>query len=90
MIEAYLLSISGKVQKVWYRASTQQKAKELGITGWVKNEANGDVTAWIEGNVSAVNQLIIWCLHGPESAKVDKLIIESKISENFNEFTILR
>ncbi len=41
--------ISGRVQGVWYRANTKQKAEELGLGGWVKNTAEGNVEAVFEG-----------------------------------------
>jgi acylphosphatase len=52
--------ISGRVQGVWFRASTKEKADELGLTGWVKNNSKGDVEAVFEGDESAVREIIAW------------------------------
>ena len=62
--------ISGQVQGVWYRASTKQKADELGLTGWVKNTADGNVEAVFEGDESVVDEMIAWCRIGPPPARV--------------------
>ena len=59
------LIISGKVQGVWFRASTKQKAEQLGIAGWVKNTDNGRVEALIEGDEKQIQDMIKWCHQGP-------------------------
>jgi acylphosphatase len=83
--------ISGHVQGVWYRAGTRQKAEELGLTGWVKNTANGNVEAVFEGDESAVHEMIAWCRIGPLLAKVtDVKIIQKRVDEEFTGFTVLR
>ena len=83
--------ISGRVQGVWYRASTKQKAEELGLTGWVKNTADGNVEAIFEGEESTVNEMIAWCRVGPPLAQVDDVkIIRKRVSGEFTGFTILR
>jgi acylphosphatase len=83
--------ISGHVQGVWYRAGTRQKAEELGLTGWVKNTANGNVEAVFEGDESAVHEMIAWCRIGPPLAKVtDVKIIQKRVDEEFTGFTVLR
>ena len=60
--------ISGKVQGVWYRASTKQKADELGIFGWVRNTDDGDVEAMFEGDQPVVDEMVAWCWIGPPLA----------------------
>jgi len=62
--------ISGKVQGVWYRASTKQKADELGLTGWVKNTVDGNVEAVFEGEKIRIDAMIAWCWVGPPMARV--------------------
>jgi acylphosphatase len=62
--------ISGKVQGVWYRASTKQKADELVLTGWVKNTADGNVEAVFEGEKEDIDAMIAWCWIGPPMARV--------------------
>ncbi len=65
------LIISGKVQGVFYRHSSKQKADALGVNGWVRNRANGTVEAVAEGDASAVDAFIAWCHTGPPHASVD-------------------
>ena len=83
--------ISGQVQGVWYRANTKQKADELGLTGWIKNTANGDVEAVFVGDESSVNEMMTWCRVGPPLAQVDNVrIIRKRVEGEFTGFTILR
>lgn len=63
--------ISGRVQGVSFRWYTQQRALELGLTGWVRNLWDGRVEAVFEGNQSAVDQVLSWCRHGPPAAQVE-------------------
>ena len=58
------LRISGKVQGVWYRASTQTAAEELGLCGYVKNEPDGSVVAEAEGSEESIAAFIRWCREG--------------------------
>lgn len=64
------IKISGVVQGVYYRKSAQQKARALGLTGWVRNTSNGAVLAEAEGKAMAVEQFITWCYQGPDNAIV--------------------
>lgn len=70
------LSISGRVQGVWFRQSTRQTAEKFGVTGWVRNCPDGSVEAVIEGDRTALQRVIDWCRQGPELARVDDLQIE--------------
>ena len=82
--------ISGKVQGVWYRASTKQMADQIGITGWVRNTSEGNVEAMFEGEENLVNEMINWCNKGPSLAKVDNVIIEKMgTKEDFDSFKII-
>lgn len=85
------LEISGRVQGVCYRYFTQQNAQAAGITGWVKNQINGNVSALFEGDEDAVASVIELCRQGPQMAHVDHIEIEYHpyIGE-FNDFNILR
>lgn len=78
MIVQVQVIISGKVQGVWFRASTQEKAEELGITGWVKNTREGTVEALFEGDENKVQQLIRWCHQGPPRAQVTTVEVTKK------------
>ncbi len=62
--------IHGRVQGVFFRASTQEKAIELGLTGWVRNRADGKVELLAEGEKEKLEKLIEWCRIGPKHAQV--------------------
>jgi len=84
------LTVSGRVQGVWYRASTERKAKELGICGFVQNESNGDVYIECEGTDEQLNLLIAWCKKGPPLASVSNIKIEIGEMLGFDSFSIKR
>jgi acylphosphatase len=64
------ITVSGKVQGVFYRATTEKTARQLGITGFVQNESNGDVYIEAQGTEEQLQQLLDWCKRGPERAVV--------------------
>ena len=81
--------ISGRVQGVWYRASTKQKAEQLGIFGWVRNTKEGHVEAVFEGDEDNVNKLIDWCYLGPPLAKVENVKIQKQNeTKSYDKFEI--
>jgi acylphosphatase len=67
------IRIGGVVQGVFYRYSTQQKAQELGVKGWVRNCGDGSVECLVEGERDKVEALIQWCHLGPPGARVEKV-----------------
>jgi len=82
--------ISGRVQGVWFRASTKQKAEELGITGCVKNTVDGDVEAIFEGEEELIREMLDWCRSGSSYAKVtDVKVNPGKYVGEFDEFSIV-
>lgn len=72
MERAHLL-ISGRVQGVYYRASTEAIATRLGLRGWVRNLPDGRVEAIAEGPREGLEQLIAWCHEGPPAARVERV-----------------
>jgi acylphosphatase len=62
--------VTGHVQGVFFRASMREQAERLGVTGWVRNEADGSVRAHFEGPAEAVESLVAWCAQGPPRARV--------------------
>lgn len=63
--------VSGRVQGVYFRASTRERALELGLVGWVANAPDGSVRLEAEGATEAVQALLGWCERGPELAEVN-------------------
>jgi acylphosphatase len=63
--------IGGRVQGVWFRQSTADKANELGLAGWVRNRHTGEVEALLEGEEETLQKMLAWCEHGPPRARVD-------------------
>lgn len=70
------LVVSGRVQGVFFRQSTADTARRLGLRGWVRNLPDGRVEAEAEGDRAAVEALVEWCRHGPPAARVDDLEVE--------------
>jgi len=78
--------ISGRVQGVFFRASTKQKAEQLGITGWVRNTSDGKVEAIFQGGENKVKEMIDWCYHGPPLSRIDNIEIEDISYNNKYDF----
>jgi|TARA_B110000967_G_scaffold207601_1_gene257376 acylphosphatase len=74
--------VSGDVQGVWFRISTQHKANELGLKGWVKNLFSNAVEIKAEGTMEDLSLMIGWLQEGPPNARVEKLSINWDISKN--------
>lgn len=68
--------VTGKVQGVWYRGSTQEQALKLGITGYAKNLPDGRVEVLMCGSQEAVKNLSEWLWQGPEKAHVTHVEFE--------------
>lgn len=69
-MERVHLLIAGLVQGVFYRASTEATARELGLAGWVRNLPDGRVEVLAEGPREALERLVAWCHQGPPHARV--------------------
>ena len=83
------LQIAGRVQGVFYRVSTRDQARSLGLTGWVRNLSNGDVEALAEGSRQALEALALWCEQGPAWARVDEVHATwSKATGEFPDFGV--
>ena len=80
--------IKGRVQGVWFRASTQDVARELGLAGWVRNTPAGDVEAFAEGPKEKVEELIAWCRKGPTLARVESVDITWTEPEGLKDFVV--
>lgn len=69
-MQARRILVSGRVQGVAFRASTQAQARALGLVGWVRNLADGGVEIVAQGDASALDALVAWCHSGPRAARV--------------------
>ena len=84
------LLMSGKVQGVYFRASAREEAARLGLSGWVRNTASGDVEAMATGSDEQLQAFVDWCHQGPPSARVRKVEKTSRPEEFFVGFEIRR
>lgn len=83
------LRVQGLVQGVYFRASTRDEARRLGLVGWVRNEPDGSVSAVAEGPRPALQALLAWAHHGPPSARVDQVDAQwSEATGEHQAFTI--
>lgn len=82
--------VSGKVQGVWYRASTAKIARDLGLKGYAKNLSDGSVEIVAVGTKVQLEKLRKWCELGPSNAQVDWIEEEwSETEETFTDFAVL-
>ena len=84
------ITISGKVQGVYYRQSTREKSMQLGISGIVKNLTNGSVEVIASGTSDQLNNLVEWCKQGPPKAVVSSIESEELPYQTFDGFKIIR
>ena len=90
-VERLELLIEGKVQGVFYRASTLEQAQSLNLVGMVQNLPQGMVEVIAEGNRGALEELEKWCHHGPPAAEVKNVSARWKESTGeFKTFSVRR
>lgn len=82
--------VTGKVQGVFFRVSTAEKAKSLGLTGWVRNMSSGQVEILACGQKGNVQALVDWCHQGPKEAQVDLVETTDCLVVQPEDFRILR
>ena len=81
--------VTGRVQGVFYRASTLEQAQQLGLVGWVANLSDGSVEINAEGREYALEELIAWCRQGPPASRVDDVeAVWSSPTRKFETFRI--
>lgn len=84
------IKVSGRVQGVFYRASTHEEAQRLGLKGFVRNEPDGSVYIEAEGDGAVLDALVAWCKQGPPAARVSNVEIHEGTWKGFSEFTVKR
>ena len=83
------LRIHGSVQGVFFRAKAQQKAFELELSGWIRNNSDGSVEVLAEGEGERLKSMVEWCRVGPPQAVVKHVIEDwGAATGEFEEFTI--
>jgi acylphosphatase len=80
--------ISGHVQGVFFRASTQDEAKKLGLTGFARNLQDGRVEILACGEKNKLSQLHQWLHQGPDMASVEEVVSEDAPFQEFERFSV--
>jgi acylphosphatase len=82
--------VTGRVQGVFYRAWAQRQAPGLGVSGWIRNCADGSVEAHLGGEEHCVARMIERMRNGPSNAVVDEISVEDAPAENLGRFELRR
>lgn len=83
------LLIEGKVQGVFFRATSRKMATSFGVKGWVRNRWDGKVEMVVEGNSASVDKMLQWAHQGPPGASVSKVQVkEQPFKGEFDTFSI--
>ncbi len=90
MIQHFNILVKGRVQGVFYRASTVDKARSLNINGTVKNLPDGSVMINAEGSIQQLDELVSWCKEGPPMANVTEVIVSKGEVKGYNKFEVVR
>ena len=82
------IRVAGKVQGVWFRQSTMEKAEQLGLVGTVENMPDGTVSIETEGEETTLQELVDWCREGPQHASVTNVTFSQGELKNYKNFSI--
>ena len=83
-----LVVVRGSVQGVFFRVETRNRARSLGLAGWVRNARDGTVEAAFEGDDERVESMVEWCRRGPAGARVEDVEVIWVASEGEEGFSI--
>ena len=83
-----LVRISGRVQGVGFRDWTQREASDLGLSGWVRNLASGEVEALVSGPPGKVDAMLAACRRGPPLARVDDVKVTETTERAKGSFSV--
>ena len=84
------ITVKGKVQGVFYRASTKAVADQLGVRGTVKNLDNGGVGIEAEADPQTLEMFVEWCHEGPENAEVTSVETHEGELKNYRNFEVIK
>lgn len=76
------------MQGVFFRESAKKEAERLSLLGFVRNERDGSVYAEVEGTAEEIEDFIRWCRKGPDSAKVQRVMVSGGELKNFLRFEV--
>ena len=82
--------LTGRVQGVFFRAWAQGHARELGVSGWIRNCPDGSLEAHLGGEETAVARMVERMRHGPSNARIDDFAIEDAEAEELGRFLVRR
>jgi acylphosphatase len=84
------VSVTGRVQGVFFRANCRRRARELQLAGYVRNAADGSVEAVFEGPSDAVEAMLAWCAEGPSGARVEDVRVTEESPTGEDGFRVVR
>lgn len=84
------IKVYGKVQRVFFRASTKAVADQLGIKGIIRNHPDGYVYIEAEGDDFSMESFLEWCHEGPQHAKVEKVEQAEAELKNYRNFEVIK
>lgn len=84
----YIAKVTGIVQGVYFRASAQNMAIDLGLSGYAHNQEDGTLEVMVCGEESNVQQMLNWLEQGPDDADVAEVLVENTHSRDINHFSI--
>lgn len=82
--------VEGRVQGVGFRWHALERARALGVAGWVRNLADGRVEAWVQGPPQAVEAMLSWLAEGPPHARVERLERHREPPGAYEGFDVVR
>lgn len=85
---ARLVTVHGRVHGVYFRDSCTREARSRAVTGWVRNDEAGSVTAHFEGTPHDVEAMVTWCRSGPPRAEVEDLDVRDVDPEDLTSFEV--
>ena len=84
----YQINVQGRVQGVWFRKYTLEKARSIGLTGFVKNEPDDSVYIEAEGDLEQLNEFVSWLHRGSPLSRVTSVEYEKGALENYDGFEV--
>jgi acylphosphatase len=84
------ITVKGKVQGVFYRASTKAVADQLGVRGTVKNADDGSVLIEAEADPFTMDMFLDWCREGPDRARVESVESTGGELKNYRNFEVVK